>query len=141
MTGRPALSAQFVWFISHKYFCLRTNQPPAIKKQYFSLRTNQHQPSVISQTIWHHRIGCRFSISIKHGKYVQVSSPPSRHFSSSAAPRPRRSINVPDDSKPLSTRHIITLSCFANPKLLAPPGDRLVSAQKIAVISGSFATH
>jgi hypothetical protein len=28
--------------ISHQYFSLRTNQPPAISQQYFSLRTNQH---------------------------------------------------------------------------------------------------
>jgi hypothetical protein len=36
--------------ISHQYFSLRTNQPPAISQQYFSLRTNQHKPSATSQT-------------------------------------------------------------------------------------------
>jgi hypothetical protein len=38
------------WLISHQYFSLRTNQPPATSQQYFYLRTNQHQPSATSQT-------------------------------------------------------------------------------------------
>jgi hypothetical protein len=37
--------ALFVWLISHQYFSLRTNQPPAINQQDFSLRINQHQPN------------------------------------------------------------------------------------------------
>jgi hypothetical protein len=30
----------FAWLISHRYFSVRTNQPPATSQKYFSLRTN-----------------------------------------------------------------------------------------------------
>jgi hypothetical protein len=40
----------FVRLMSHQYFSLRTNQPPATSQQYFSLTANQHQPSATSQT-------------------------------------------------------------------------------------------
>jgi hypothetical protein len=36
-----ASAALLAWLISHQYFSLTTNQPPAISQQYFSLRTNQ----------------------------------------------------------------------------------------------------
>jgi hypothetical protein len=38
----------FARFISHQYFSLGTNQPPATSQQYFSLTANQHQPSATS---------------------------------------------------------------------------------------------